>query len=103
MSGPSFPTQTDFTQAYNAGQAQLVYRRVVNDIDTPVSAYIKIALGQPYAFLFESVQGGEQRGRYSFLGFSPDVVWRSHGDVSQIARGSEIESKAFTTLHSRYL
>jgi len=71
MSGPSFPTQTDFTQAYNAGQAQLVYRRVVNDIDTPVSAYIKIALGQPYAFLFESVQGGEQRGRYSFLGFSP--------------------------------
>ena len=103
MSGPSFPTQTDFTQAYNAGQAQLVYRRVVNDIDTPVSAYIKIALGQPYAFLFESVQGGEQRGRYSFLGFSPDMVWRYHGDVSQIARGSEIESKAFTTLHGKPL
>ena len=99
----TFPSRAEFEGAYNGGKAQLVYRRVVNDIDTPVSAYIKIALGQPYAFLFESVQGGEQRGRYSFLGFSPDVVWRSSGDNSEIARGSEIAAKAFTPLAGKPL
>ncbi len=103
MSGPTFPDQTDFTGVYNTGKAQLVFRRVVNDIDTPVSAYIKIALGQPYAFLFESVQGGEQRGRYSFLGFSPDVVWRSHGDMSEVARGANIAAKSFEPLSGKPL
>ncbi len=68
------------------GQAQLVHTRVINDIDTPVSAFIKAGLGKPYAFLFESVTGGEQRGRYSFFGFDPDIVWRSQGDQSEISR-----------------
>jgi anthranilate synthase component 1 len=103
MSGDTLPNASDFASAYASGTAQLVYRRVVNDIDTPVSAYIKIALGQPYAFLFESVQGGEQRGRYSFLGFSPDVVWRSYGDSSDIARGADIPLKNFTRLEGKPL
>ena len=103
MPSATFPSRADFEATYNDGQAQLVYRRVVNDIDTPVSAYIKIALGQPYAFLFESVQGGEQRGRYSFLGFSPDIVWRSHGDISEIARGDDIATKNFTPLDGKPL
>ena len=93
-----FPPLNDFTRRYAAGQPQLVYARVVNDLDTPVSAYLKIALDQPYAFLFESVQGGEQRGRYSFLGFAPDVVYRSFGDTSEIARGQDsIAAKRFIT------
>jgi len=103
MSGYTFPKREDFARLYKTGSAQLVYRRVVNDIDTPVSAYIKIALGQPYAFLFESVQGGEQRGRYSFLGFSPDVVWRSHGDNCEIARGADIAARNFTSLEGKPL
>lgn len=65
---------------------QIVYTRVINDIDTPVSAFAKAALGKPYAFLFESVQGGEQRGRFSFFGFDPDLIWRSHGDVAELSR-----------------
>jgi len=80
------PDFSDFERIYTAKDAQLVFRRVINDFDTPVSAYLKIAKGKPYAFLFESVQGGEQRGRYSFLGFSPDVIWRSFGDKSEISR-----------------
>ena len=98
-----FPKRSDFVDRYSNGQAQLVYTRVVNDIDTPVSAYIKIAYGQPYAFLFESVQGGEQRGRYSFLGFSPDVVWRSHGENSEIARDADIKAQKFTALSGKPL
>ncbi|MGB3456326.1 MAG: anthranilate synthase component I [Litorimonas sp.] len=65
---------------------QLVYARVINDIDTPVSAFMKAALGKPYAFLFESVQGGEQRGRFSFFGFDPDLIWKSQGDLAALSR-----------------
>ena len=73
-------------ESFDNSKPQLVYARVINDLDTPVSAYLKIATDKPYAFLFESVQGGEIRGRYSFLGFSPNVIWRAHGDVSEISR-----------------
>jgi len=94
------PSQADF--AANSAQSQLVYTRVINDLDTPVSAYLKIAKGKPYTFLFESVQGGEIRGRYSFLGFSPDVIWRAKGDVSEISRNGEpfqvLDGKPLDTL-----
>ena len=76
------PTPEDF----NPSKPQLVYAKIINDIDTPVSAFLKIAENKPYSFLFESVQGGEIRGRYSFLGFSPDIIWKSSGDISEISR-----------------
>jgi len=83
------PAHDDFVKYYEAGKSQLVYRRVINDLDTPVSAYLKIAKTRPYAFLYESVQGGEQRGRYSFLGFAPDLVFRSHGETCEMASGHD--------------
>lgn len=82
MSLTFFPNRQDYDGSY----AQLVYTRVVNDVDTPVSAFLKAAHGKPYAFLFESVTGGEQRGRYSFFGFDPDIIWRSLGQTSEISR-----------------
>lgn len=85
--------------AIDSSKTQLIYTRVINDIDTPVSAFLKAALGKPYAFLFESVTGGEQRGRYSFFGFDPDIIWRSHGDSSEISRNDE----AFTPCDGRPL
>ncbi len=81
------PTLTPSREAFQpSDKPQLVYARVINDIDTPVSAFIKAALGKPYAFLFESVQGGEQRGRFSFFGFDPDLIWRSYGDMAALSR-----------------
>jgi anthranilate synthase component 1 len=78
-------------EAFSASdKPQLVFARVINDIDTPVSAFIKAALGKPYAFLFESVQGGEQRGRFSFFGFDPDLIWRSEGDIATLSRNGAI-------------
>ena len=65
----------------------------------PYRLTLKIATGKPYAFLFESVQGGEIRGRYSFLGFAPDVIWRAHGDESEISR----DGGAFKTLDGKPL
>lgn len=88
MSARIHPDQQAFERLASQGQAQLVYARLVNDIDTPVSAYLKVARNKPYAFLFESVQGGEQRGRYSFLGFDPDVIWRCSGHKAEISRDS---------------
>lgn len=94
-----FPQRDGFAGLYNAGQNQIVYQRIINDIDTPVSAYLKLAHGKPYAFLFESVQGGEQRGRYSFLGFAPDIIWRSQNGKSEIARGlKNVAAKNFTPI-----
>lgn len=104
MTSTVCPPYPDFDRAYASGHAQLVYKRLVNDLDTPVSAYMKIAQGKPYAFLFESVQGGEQRGRYSFMGFAPDLIWRSFGDASECARGKEaIAAKSFAPLKGKPL
>ena len=47
-----------FAAAYEAGRPQVVWSRVIDDLETPVSAYLKIGHGRPYAFLFESVEGG---------------------------------------------
>jgi len=87
MDSPITPTQAQ-AEAHqkNSDAPQLIYARVINDLDTPVSAYLKVAKDKPYAFLFESVQGGEQRGRYSFFGFGPDLIWRGFGDESEVSR-----------------
>ena len=56
-----------------------VWREVVGDLETPVSAFLKIAEYSDYAFLLESVEGGEHVGRYSFLGKDPFLVLRGRG------------------------
>lgn len=55
-----------------------VFRQVLADLDTPVSAYIKLASG-PYSYLFESVQGGEKWGRYSMIGLPCSTVIKVYG------------------------
>src|SRR5688572_19222728 len=56
------------------------------DLLTPVSAFLKIAEHSDYAFLFESVEGGEQVARYSFLGKDPFLVLRARGNTTEIDR-----------------
>ena len=90
---PAFP---EFEQAYRAGAAQLVRTRLIDDLETPVSAYLKIGHGRPYAFLFESVEGGAFRARYSIITLNPDLVWRCRGDAAEIAEGEAIAAGAFT-------
>lgn len=64
-----------FKKNFDAGQTQLVYRWIPSDLDTPVSAYLKLCGHNPYCFLLESVEGGERLGRYSVIGFDPDLIW----------------------------
>ena len=69
-----------------AGQGNLVpvYRSINADLETPVSAYLKVAR-EPYSFLLESVEGGEHLGRYSFAAFEPDFVIRTRGRINPVA------------------
>ncbi len=78
------PAAAEFERAYAAGRPQVVWTRLVADLETPVSAMLKLAHGRPNSFLLESVEGGAIRGRYSFIGFAPDLVWRCFGDKAEI-------------------
>lgn len=82
-------TPEAFGAAYAEGRPQVVYRRLIDDLETPVSAYLKVGRGHPFAFLFESVEGGAWRGRYSILAVQPDLVWRCRDNRAEIARGTE--------------
>ncbi|MGP8200351.1 MAG: anthranilate synthase component I [Limisphaerales bacterium] len=69
------PTQTEFLKLAAQGNLIPVTRRILADLETPLSAYRKIR-GQGESFLFESVEGGEHIGRYSFVGCNPRAVIR---------------------------
>jgi len=69
-----------------------VWQEFQADLETPVSAYLKIAARFPDDhFLLESVEGGEQWARYSFIGFDPDIRFRAEGDLIRIRRGDHTE------------
>src|SRR5690606_13688887 len=80
------PPLDPFSATYRQGRAQVVWTRLVADLETPVSAMLKLAEGRPLSFLLESVEGGEVRGRYSIIGLEPDIVWRAFGDRAEINR-----------------
>jgi anthranilate synthase component 1 len=76
-----------FASAYNDGRPQILTVRLVDDLETPITAYLKLGHGKPYAFLYESVEGGAWRGRYSIITLAPDLVWRCLGERAESARG----------------
>ena len=80
------PGFTAFRDAYEAGRAQIVWTRLVADLETPVSAFLKLADGRSHTVLLESVEGGAVRGRYSAIGFKPDLIWEARGDTARINR-----------------
>ena len=73
-----YPTLEDFREAAKAGNTIPVYRSILADMETPVSAFYKL-MPDNYAFLLESVEGGENVARYSFLGSQPSVLFHSKG------------------------
>src|SRR5690348_13433251 len=90
------PAAEHFAARYAAGLAQVVWTTLVADLETPVSAFLKVTgarAGQPAAtgsrgasFLLESVEGGAVRGRYSIIGLEPDLVFRVSGSHAEINR-----------------
>ena len=69
------PSLSEFKTLAKEGNLVPIYREIMSDLETPVSAYLKVAADSRYAFLLESVQGGEKWGRYSFLGLDPAAIF----------------------------
>ena len=87
-----------FKELAQRGTFVPVYKEIVADLLTPVSAFLKVAEHADYAFLLESVEGGEQVARYSFLGKDPFLIVRARGGKVLIDRAGETteSDKAFT-------
>src|SRR5436190_2207283 len=91
------PSQTEFLKLAEQGNLIPVTRRLLADFETPLSAYKKIR-GQGESFLFESVEGGEHLGRYSFVGCNPRAVIKQTGNrIEVIQNGKVIEKFAIPT------
>ncbi|MEO5334436.1 MAG: anthranilate synthase component I [Magnetococcus sp. YQC-5] len=73
------PSLQQFHVLATQGNLIPVYREIMVDLDTPVSAFLKVASEHPYAFLLESVQGGEKWGQYSMIGLEPAALFTVHG------------------------
>src|SRR5262252_6790315 len=89
------PAAASFAETYAAGRPQVVWTTLVADLETPVSAFLKVASRRPLSFLLESVEGGATRGRYSIIGLDPDVVWRANGEKAEINRTARAKPAAF--------
>ena len=88
----------DFERGWSQGRPQVVIRRLVDDLETPVSAFLTVGHGLPHAFLLESVEGGAVNGRYSIITREPDVVWRCRGGAAELARAADIAAGGWHSL-----
>src|ERR687895_729372 len=79
-----------FKELAQRGTFVPVWKEIVADLLTPVSAFLKIAEHSDYAFLLESVEGGEHVGRYSFLGKDPFLVLRSRAGRTTLESAGQI-------------
>src|ERR1700682_4673517 len=89
------PQSGAFAKCYARGEPQVAWTTLVADLETPVSAFLKIAAGRPMSFLLESVEGGAVRGRYSVIGLDPDLIWQTNGPRAEINRNAERKPSAF--------
>ena len=98
------PSAQSFAARYAAGEPQVVWTTLVADLETPVSAYLKVAGARsegsaPMSFLLELVEGGAVRGRYSIVGLDPDVIFRVNGKHAEINRTVQTDPAAFVPLN----
>jgi len=82
------PSLEEFRRKSSEGNLIPVYRELLADMLTPVSAFMRIDTGD-YSYLLESVEGGEKWARYSFLGANPKVIIKSSGNAGTIIRDGE--------------
>lgn len=98
MTSPDFDS---FKTAFESGKSQLIWSWIVADTETPISAYLKLCDNQSYSFLFESVEGGNVLGRYTILGFDPDLIW-SYKDkrvsIEQNGKNEVLDEPALASL-----
>ena len=75
---------TEFKRLANEYKTVPVYKRVLADLLTPISAYMRLGKDANYSFILESVEKGAQYSRYSFIGWNPQMIIRSKNNLTQI-------------------
>ena len=85
------PTKKEFIAKAREGNLIPVYKEIMADLETPLSAFLKLERGK-YSYLLESVEGGEKVGRYSFLGSNPERIFMAKGDTVTIEENSKKRS-----------
>jgi anthranilate synthase component 1 len=90
MSAMTQTTFDEFVDLARRGTFVPVCRELLADLLTPVSAFLRVAEHSDYAFLFESVEGGEQVARYSFLGKDPFLVLRARDGRAVLEQGGDV-------------
>jgi len=88
------PSFEEFKQKAKSGNLIPVYREILADMDTPVSAFRKID-DQKHSFLLESMEGGEKWARYSFLGSRPSIMVKSFGRTVEITTDGKTKKNTF--------
>lgn len=86
------PSSSEFEAKCGQGNLIPVYREILADLETPVSAFLKIG-GNPHSFLLESVAGGDQIGRYSFIGGDTFMVLKTKGRAVELTRDGCTETR----------
>ena len=92
-----------FAARYEAGASQIVFRRVVADLETPIGTYLKLADGRENTFLFESVRDGSTVGRYSMIGLLPDVILKVERGSASINRNAQLRPDDFAPVAEKPL
>src|SRR5712692_8371692 len=89
------PSADSFAARYAVGEPQVIWTTLVADLETPVSAFLKIAGSRPMSFLLESVEGGAVRGRYSIIGLEPDLIFRTVDGRAEVNRAPRADPGGF--------
>ncbi len=92
-----YPSKEQFKKLSKKGNLIPVYRELLADLETPVSAFMKIDNSE-YSYLLESVEGGEKIARYSFLGSNPSLIFQSKGKTIEVLQksGARFKKKSYT-------
>ncbi|MBU4140422.1 MAG: anthranilate synthase component I, partial [Candidatus Omnitrophica bacterium] len=85
-----YPSKKEFIKKARQGNLIPVYRELLADLETPVSAFLEIGRGE-YSYLLESVEGPESVARYSFLGSSPSLIFKSKAGDIEIIQGAKVK------------
>ena len=89
------PDREEFQKSYQGLIPQVVYTRLVADLETPVSAMLKLSKERDNCFLLESVEGGAARARYSIIGIDPDIVFKARGNNAEINHKATDQTDTF--------
>jgi anthranilate synthase component 1 len=98
---PSFPSNADFLRLAQEHTLVPLYRTLTADLETPVSAFLRLAAHEPECFLLESVEGGEKIGRYTYIGIRPYRRITSRGrqiEITEEGKTQQVEGDIFEVL-----